>query len=372
MREFEYFLFENFDADEESSNPYNPRNFLGSETDTLLTEVAQLPVNTRSYNECCEKYSTHIVRKLIDGGVLRPSGTALAFDCPIFLCEDAAVLHTEIASKASVLVDLLQDSMTGIRECCVKIENGFPVELNLYHILCGMVFDGYFFDYLSGMGAVATSRQHPSGLDYLSVIYEKCEELQTLSDGLLCSYNRFVNAKCSLQSFGDAQGNRFDFYRFFRLMEQGTLPDKFKDAEALVLDFGGANKDSLLDEVVSLVQTGRCDPTVMELLELFGYTQDGAICVPVYSPEHQEYIAEIEGIVEKCLGNTMSDTLVELAGSIDITAVKHGVNRLEIANELYHIVFGSINEELVDRGIVAAPKHIPGEGRYFKSIEIYV
>ena len=55
MREFEYFLFENFDADEESSNPYTPRNFLGSETDTLLTEVAQLPVNTRSYNECCEK-----------------------------------------------------------------------------------------------------------------------------------------------------------------------------------------------------------------------------------------------------------------------------------------------------------------------------
>lgn len=371
MREFEYFLFENFDADEESNNPYNPRSFLGSETDTLLTEVAQLPVNTYSYNECCEKYSTHIVRKLIDGGVLRPSGTALAFDCPIFLREDATVLHTEIASKASGLVDLLQNSMTAIWDCCAKIENGSPVEMNLYHILCGMVFDGDFFEYLSNKGALATSRQHPSGLDYLSVIYEKCEELQTLSDGLLCSYNRFVNAKCSLQSFGDAQGNRFDFYRFFRLMEQGTLPDKFKDAEALVDGFGGANKDSLLDEVVSLVQTGRCDPAVMNLLKLFGYAQDGAICVPVYSPEHQKYIAEIEGIVEKCLGNAMSDTLIELAGSIDITAVKHGVNRLEIANELYHILFGSINEELVAREIVAAPKHRPNEGRYFKCIEIY-
>ena len=371
MREFEYFLFENFDADEESNNPYNPRNFLGSETDTLLTDVAQLPVNTCSYNECCEKYSTHIVRRLIDGGVLRPSGIALAFDCPIFLREDAAVLHTEIASKASALVDLLQDSMTEIRECCDKIENGFSVELNLYHILCGMVFDGYFFDYLSGIGAVATSRQHPSGLDYLSVIYEKCEELQSFSDGLLCSYNRFVNAKCSLQSFGDAQENRFDLYRFFRLMEQGTLPDKFKAAEALVLDFGGANKDSLLDEVVSLVRTGRCDPTAMDLLELFGYVQDGAICVPVYTPNYKKHIAEIEDIVEKCLGNAMADTLIELAGSIDITAVKHGVNRKEIANELYHIVFGSINEELVKRGIVAAPQCIPGEGRYYKCIELF-
>ena len=371
MRIFEYFLFENFDAGKESNNPYNPRNFLGNGTDSILTEVAKLPVNSCSYNGSCEKYSTQLIRKLIDGGILRPSGTALAFDCPIFLCEDASVLHTEIASKASVLVDLLQDSMTVIRDYCAKIENGFPVEMNLYHILCGMIFDGYFFEYLNSMGAVATSRQHPSGLDYLSVIYEKCEELQTLSDGLLCSYNRFVNAKCSLQSFGDAQGNRFDFYRFFRLREQGSLPDKFKDAEALVLDFGGANKDSLLDEVVALVQTGRCDPVAMDLLELFGYAQDGAICVPVYTPEHKKYIAEIEGIVEKCLGDALSNTLLELAGSIDITAVKHGVNRLEIANELYHILFGSINEELAERGIVAAPQHIPGEGRYFKCIELY-
>ena len=372
MREFEYFLFENFDADEESNNRNNPRNFLGKRTDIVLSEVAQLAVNTCSYNESCEKYSTQLIRKLIDGGVLRPSGIALAFDCPIFLREDAAVLHTVIASKAAVLVDLLQSGMAEIRDCCSKIENGFPVELNLYHILCGMIFDGYFFDYLSGMGAVATSRQHPSGLDYLSVIYEKCEELQTLSDGLLCSYNRFVNAKCSLQSFGDAQGNRFDFYRFFRLMEQGSLPDKFKDAEALVLDFGGANKDSLLDEVVALMQTGRCDPVAMDLLELFGYTQDGAICVPVYTPEHKKYIAEIESIVEKCLGNAMAETLIELTGSIDITAVKHGVNHKEIANELYHIVFGSINEELVARGVVATPPNIPGEGRCFMCVEMYV
>ena len=370
MRRFEYFLFENFDADEESNNPYNPRNFLGSETDTLLTEVAQLPVNTCSYHNSCEKYGTHIVRKLIDGGVLRPSGTALAFDCPIFLREDAAVLHTEIASKASALVDLLQNSMIEIRDCCAKIENGFPVELNLYHILCGMVFDGYFFDYLSSKDALATSRQHPSGLDYLSVIYEKCEELQSFSDGLLCSYNRFVNAKCSLQSFGDAQGNRFDFYRFFRLMEQGTLTGKFKDAAELVADLGGANKDFLLSEVVSLTETGHCDPATMDLLELFGYAQNGAICVPVYTLKHKKYFAEIEGIVEKCLGNAMADTLLELAESIDITAVKHGVNRMEIANELYHIVFGSINEELVTRGIVDVPQYIPGEGRYFKSIEI--
>ena len=36
MKKFEYFLFENFDADEESHNPNNPRNFLGREADAIL------------------------------------------------------------------------------------------------------------------------------------------------------------------------------------------------------------------------------------------------------------------------------------------------------------------------------------------------
>lgn len=134
---------------------------------------------------------------------------------------------------------------------------------------------------------------------------------------------------------------------------------------------GGTPKDFLLNEVVSLTETGHCKPAAMGLLELFGYAQNGAICVPVYTPKHLKYITEIEGIVERCLGNAMADTLLTLAGSIHITAVQHGVNRMEIANELYHIVFGFINEELVTRGIVAAPQNIPGEGRYYKCIEIY-
>jgi hypothetical protein len=297
---------------------------------------------------------------------------ALALDCPIFLREDATVLHNEIAVKAVHLADLIENKIAEIRACCAEIRNGFPTEMNLYHILCGMVFDGNFFDYLNDNEALATSRQHPSGLDYLSVIYEKCDELQTLSNSLLCSYNRLVNDKCSLESFGDANGNRFDFYRFFRLIERGNLPAKFKDAKALLHEnFGGASKDALLSNVLSLVQIGRCVPATMNLLEQFGYMRNGNICVPIYTPEHKKYIMEIESIIEKCLGEAMSGTLSDLATSIDITAVSHGVNRLEIANELYHILFGSINEELVLRKIVADPQPIPGEGRYFRCIEVY-
>lgn len=372
MREYEYFLFENFDAEEEANHPLNPRRFLGQGTDPILSAVVQTPVGKCSYAACCDQYGPELAQKLVDGGILCRNGDILTADCPVFLREDAAVLHTEIRSKTSALVDTLQGCKNEIREWCAKIDNGFSVELNLYHVLCGMVFDGAFFDYLSDFGALATSRQHPSGLDYLTVIYEKCEELQALSDGLLCSYNRFVNEKCALQSFGDARGNRFDFYRFFRLMEQGSVPDQFKSAEICIKACSERlNKDRILDEVVSLAQTGNCAPTIMELLELFGYAENGVFCVPVYLPEHRTIIRKVERIVESHMGEAMCELLAELAEKIQITAVRHNVNRLEIANELYHIVFGFINEELVARGLVAAPNDVPGEGRYLKCIELY-
>ncbi len=285
MRAFEYFLLENFDADEAISNPCNPPKILGKATDALLTEVASRPVNTYLYNECCRKYGSGMVEKLIRCGVLRFSGVALLCDCPILLREDATALYTEIASKASALVDLLLRDITEIRNCSHGLDNAFPVELHLYHMLCGKVFDGCFFDYLSSHGVAAISRQYPSGLDYLCVIYEQCEELQKLSDGLFCSYNRFANDKCSLQSFGDAQGNRFDFYRFFRLMEQGRFSRKFKEAEMRLKNSCGiACKDALLNEVASLIWMGRCHPAAMDMLELFGYARSGAIGVPVYLP----------------------------------------------------------------------------------------
>lgn len=80
---------------------------------------------------------------------------------------------------------------------------------------------------------------------------------------------------------------------------------------------------------------------------------------------------EIEHLVEECIGSAMTDTLMDLANDINITAVRYGVNRLEIANELYHIVFGSVNEELVAQKIVSVPQNLPEEGRYFKCIELY-
>ena len=62
------------------------------------------------------------------------------------------------------------------------------------------------------------------------MIYEACPALQKFSDGMLCSYNRLTDGETSLESFGDADGDRFDLYRCFRLRERGPLPERFEEA----------------------------------------------------------------------------------------------------------------------------------------------
>ncbi len=369
MREFEYYLFAGFDAEREAENPGNPRNFLGAETDAVLSLIAGQPAYACGHAACAGKFGPELIGRMVEGGVLRREGATLTFDCPVFLREDAAALRRETASKAARLADMLD--IPRIRRCCEKVKNGFPVEINLYHLLCCDVFDGLFFDYLRDKGALATSRRHPSGLDYLNVIYEKCGELEGLSQVLLCSCNSLRNEECSLQSFGDANGSRLDFYRFFRMMEKRSVPGELADVETALREGGFMNKDALLREMLSLIRTGRCDEGAARLFERFGYARGGELRVPVYMPGDLKAAEELEAIMEETLGDDMAKALKELAGTLDITAARHGVDRSEIANELYHILFGSINEELILRGIAAGPRNIPGEGRYFKCVEVY-
>jgi len=257
MRGFEYFLYENFDADKQADNPRNPRRFFDGNTDAVLSGVALYPPYSCSYGDMCARFGADRINGLCDIGILRKDGEGLLFDCPVFLREDAAALKRATEEKAESLSLIIKRGINEIRPVCAKIENGFSVEENLWHILCGMVFDGYFFDYLSKNGVLSVSRMHCTRLDYLTVIYEKCGELNELSDGLLCSYNRFANEKCSLQSFGDADGERFDFYRFFRLRKSGTLYGGFLKAEDLLRDIGGEYKDVILSETVAFIAPPR-------------------------------------------------------------------------------------------------------------------
>ena len=370
MRHFEYFLFENFDPDQAAGHPGNPRQILSAQADGIFSRVADFPPGACPAGLLHEEFGTEAVDRLISAGALRNIGERIYFDTPVFLAEDAPALQRFSQKVSMPLADLLWKQREKLWETAETVCNGFPPSVNLYFMLCGMVFDGLLFDCLSRRGALAISRLHVSGLDYLSVIYEDCAALQSLSNGLLCSYNRLTDGRISLQSFGDAGGDRFDFYRCFRLREAGPLPERFADAGQLLDKLPAGDERSLiLEQTKNLLAGKTCDECCLALLELFGYAHNGAICVPVFREADRETVLRLGAIVEETLCDRLASTLLPGEGAPAITAARHGVSPLEIANELYHILFGGINEALAECGLVAAPPRQSGEGRYLKCVQ---
>lgn len=345
MASFDVFYFEN---NIDHTHPLAPGHILTKKAYEVLTQVATGIAADEIIRRCDEK----LVQDLMQIGVLRWEGSSLRYDTPIFLRADAEALRGLFAAEARLLAEQLGAHKKELYALVRRIGNGFDEVVNLYHILCGMVLDGLFFDDLCVSGAVATSRLHPSGMDYLTIIYEKCEALDDLSRGLLCSWNRLIGDGFALQSFGDSDGVRHDFYRACQRVDEDIPP-----------------KAELLCEAQRLVETGECASWAMQTLEAFEYVRDGLICVPVFRKEDEHTVQEIAALVSRCLLQPVTKLLIHC--DLDITAVNHGVNRRELANELYHILFGQINEELIRLGIVAAPPYVPGEGRYLKSIQSF-
>ena len=112
-----------------------------------------------------------------------------------------------------------------------------------------------------------------------------------------------------------------------------------------------------------------CQGDCLAILELFGYVENGKICVPVFSSEDAPAIEHLAALVEECLYAGVERALLEARENLAVTPVRHGVPPRETANELYHILFGGINEEAVKRGLVAAPPRREGEGRYLRCVE---
>ena len=370
MRHFEYFLFENFDPDREVNHPGNPRRILNPQADAILSRVSDFPPRTCPYSLLRKEFGAEAVNQLTESGALREGEGILRYDTPIFLEEDTPALQAFSQASAAPLAELLRKKKAALWDCAAQIRNGFDPPANLYHILCGMIFDGLLFDRLSQRGAVSTSRPHSSGLDSLSVIYQDCQRLQAFSNGLLCSYNRLTDGQTSLQSFGDANGDRFDFYRFFRLREQPPLPERYANAASLLAALPrGDEKQAILSQTRALLLTGACDQPCLDLLELFGYAKAGRVCVPVYSDLDLPIIRQLEDLTAEILLDPLTETLLAAPKELNLTAALHSVSPGEIANELYHILFGGINEALVNLGLAAPPPCRPGEGRYWQCIE---
>ena len=367
IHRFTYFLFENFDAEKEADNPLNPRKICNTSADKVLTWMVETDKSFRNYDNACGLFGPEIIDALIAAGLFRKENEELFFDSPVFLSKDLLTLQAFFSEKAATIATTIEQYREKYYSLAKKLDNSYSPEILLYHVICGMCFDGLFLDKLGKERIIFTGRKHISGLDYLSVIYENAPGLDEFSKKLLCSYNRIQDAHCALQSFGDADGDRVDCYRYFRLKEQKRLTTKYSVVDKAA---DGLTQSDLLEAAVKLLMGDEADYRAVEALEQFGYFKGGKPCVPVFMDNDTSIILEIEELLEKHIWESVRELFSNLSG-LNITAMANGVPVDEIANECWHILFGCINEKLIVDGFVACPDFYPDEGRYLKCIEFY-
>ena len=218
------------------------------------------------------------------------------------------------------------------------------------------------FDYLEQNALVTTSCIHKTGLDYLIILYEDSNKLNVYSNKLLCSYNRLMIDNKGFVSFGDSDGNRNDFYRYFRLSELNLLT---KEKQSFI----NCSKEELIINFDKLANGDKVEKRYLGIYERFGYYQNGKIVVPIYDNKAFNIGNELYMFILPKIEHYLFDSLKMIELENQLSAISHDVKSSDIANEIYHLIFGEVNEILVDRGMVARPNYIKGEGRYFKSFK---
>ena len=107
----------------------------------------------------------------------------------------------------------------------------------------------------------------------------------------------------------------------------------------------------------------------METFAYFGYCRNGRPAVPVYGEKDYAVAERLCAFVLEVTQETLTEALAAIAGERRLSAAAHGVCAKDLANEVYHLIFGEVNEGLVRSGLVEAPPYRPGEGRYLQSFE---
>ncbi len=358
---FNRFFYENDMPDAAVSAADNPRLTLENDgANEVIARVAQSPPGRFLLSEWgteLEKTAESLCRV----GVLESERGRLRLSCPVFLDADYDALYAlsaGVAERVAAVLEQRGEEMTAIAS---KIDNGFAASVNLYHLLCGGVFDGLYFDFLEQRRLVTTSKAHPSGLDYLVILYEDSARLNAWSRSLLCSYNRFGTEKGVFSSFGDSAGERRDFYRTAKRLESGRLGDSILRA---------LPKERFVEEFIALLDGGPVDERALAAFEHFGYAVAGRACVPVYVwRRDRAVLQELAHLVIGATEDLVCAAMMRVRDA-DFTANRHGVPAEDSANEIFHLIFGQVNEVLTRRGIAAAPKCRVGEGRYAKAFEV--
>lgn len=310
---------------------------------------------------------------------------------PAFLERDMDIIGEFNLVAGKEMGDIVMSLQVKIDELLSRLScyKDNSIEVLRYHAIACGTFDGEGIDYLSKKGIFTTSKDQPGGRDYLIIGYEDSDKTLECSEKLLCSCNNYCSKNMEFCSFGDSNGYRKDMLRFFKRVQSNL--EASTEHEKLNLAYIKLNENmnmeiaqkceqlilKVINEKVFYCDLNLDQRGVVDFLIELGYlsctAEDERISclVPVFSKEDSSIINEISELITLNIYDYVNNTINNLGVTLPgLTSVQHMVDFKDIANELWHLIFGAANEYLVQKGFFANPVYKAGEGRYLQCIYI--
>jgi hypothetical protein len=332
-----------------------------------------------------EKVISEVIDLMEDIAMISRENDKYSIGFTIILEEDINEINKfsiKLADKIRDIILLNSDEIYGIVKA-ISCRDKFSMSRILYHLIACSIFDGSAIDEFSKRGLFKTSKQQVGNRDYILFGFENNESVFNLSDNLLCSCNNVNINNNYLMSFGDSNGARKDFYRFFRQVNE-KLKDTTTDMKLnisyirLIEEYNKIiTKDSLVllkkinESSLNINDMNEHDKNLVSFIEELEYIcvdESGEIniIVPYFNSLDLKILDELSEYIIELIYPILKEGFNAIK-QMNISAVKHGVDIYEIANELWHQVFGNANEILVKEQFFKAAENIEDE-----NIENYI
>jgi hypothetical protein len=307
---------------------------------------------------------------------------------PVILEKDVPIMNRLSNSIAKPLAKKMASQSREIEELASELScaGKFDLPRILYHVIGCDFLDGSAMVELGYRNLIRTSKKQYNSRDYILFGYEENDVVSETNDRLLCSRNRAGQGTIAFVSFGDCNGNRNDLFRFIK--QATTKLGNVSTSEELncsylrlyenqVKDLLTACSDlvsKILSSPLALSSLNAEESAIADFLRKLSYISVNAqdlldITVPVFRESDNRIILDLSNFLMELIEGEIAEGFNRIGEKAsDLSAVRHGIDDKEIANDLWHHVLGKVNELLIGEGMIANPKFRSGEGRYLQAI----
>lgn len=347
---------------------------------TIYDIAAKLNANPNGFDD--------LLSNMENIGMVSKNQDKYSISFPVILEKDVPIIDNLTSSIALRLSKKILSHKKEIQNLTssIKCLDEFGYGRILYHVIGCDILDGTAMIEFSKSGILCTSKPQYDHRNYILFGYEQNEVVSCLSEKLLCSRNCIGTADIDFVSFGDCNGDRQDMFRFMKqvtsnlnnvtpnsdlnlsyihILEQHNRHLAQVCAELLRKNlYLEKSSSSFSDEEMDAVK-------FLKELKYIELDESGRVIVtvPLFHADDERVIENISNYLIKLIEAEVANEFRNLDCKLQkLSAVVHGVDEKEMANEYWHQVLGKINEHLVQAGLFSIPESRTGEGRYLQAI----